>query len=207
MKRILLLLIAVTSLCLTGIAHAGNLYVSGFGGVTLLEESTIKQGGLAGDADFDTGFNAGGAIGYDWGKFRSEFEISYRKNDLDTVSALGVTLDATGDVSSISYLANVYFDFENASSFTPYIGGGIGAATVSLNDVGYLGITAADDDTTVFAYKFAVGTAWKASKMIDLTLDYNLFGTQDPELTDTAGIDFDAEILTHNFSAGVRINF
>ncbi|MFC1886282.1 hypothetical protein ACFLZM_04430 [Thermodesulfobacteriota bacterium] len=50
------------------------------------------------DSEFDTGFGAMAALGYDFGKARIETEIGYRTNDIDQFSALGVNVVGGGDM-------------------------------------------------------------------------------------------------------------
>jgi len=186
-----------------------NWYVEGFGGVTFLDDATNESAvGPDVDVEFSTGWNAGGALGYDWGRFRAEFELTYSESDVDKLKILGVIIPSSGDASALAYLFNVFYDLENSTSITPYIGGGIGAATISANNIISPGLINVDDDDTVFAYKFAVGAAWKMTSMLDLTMDYNLFGTSDPEFTNTVtGVKFDSEIRSHNINGGIRFNF
>ena len=191
--------------------YAQNWYLSGSGGVTILQDADNEFSTLPVViiTTFDTGWNAGGALGYDFGSFRTEFEVAYRENDGDKLKALGLTAPLVGKMSTLSYLFNVFYDYENSSPFTPYIGGGVGASTVSMDNLrsGTTGATFADDDETVFAYKIAVGAAYQVTPMFDLTLDYTYFATSDPEFSNPGGLKFDSEYKSHNFNAGIRFNF
>lgn len=201
-------------------------YVGAYGGLNFLNESDLDTGisGVDADADFETGFALGAVAGYtydaDVGRadglaIRGELDIGYRQNSLDSVGGSatiggstlsGSTGDVDGDVSTLSGLANAWVDYK-VGRFTPYIGGGIGLANVSVNDVSILGVDAVDDSDTVFAYQLGGGVAYSLTSSASLTLDYRYFATADPEFTDAAGDDFEAEIGSHSILAGVRFGF
>src|SRR4249920_1732892 len=44
---------------------------------------------ITGTTDFDGGYVVAGAVGYDWGHWRAEFELAYRNNDVDCATASG----------------------------------------------------------------------------------------------------------------------
>lgn len=104
-------------------------------------------------------------------------------------------------------MVNGYYDFDIESAFTPYVGGGIGIANVSINDLAVLGIPLADDDDTVFAYQFGAGVGYEISPTLTLTADYRYFATADGEFTDAGGFLFDAEYSNSTFLVGARATF
>ena len=131
MKKVLLIVAGCTMLLsVSSIAYsADGLYVGGNLGLAIANDSDVTDSrapGITLEFESDMGYALGGAIGYGFGNFRIEGEIAYQKNDLDQIKALGVSVDATGDTSSLTGLLNGYYDFDNTSPFTPYISGGIG---------------------------------------------------------------------------------
>jgi OOP family OmpA-OmpF porin len=186
-----------------------NLYLSGFLGLNFLEDADNTSPGFADiNTEFDSGFGTGGALGFDWGNFRTEFEIAYRKNTIDELQTLGTPVPSTGDFTALSYLLNVFYDFENSSLITPYIGAGFGFATINANNVVGTGVINTDDDDTEFAYKLALGAAYQLTPAIDLLADYSFFGTSDPEFTNSVtGAELDSEFLSHSLSLGIRFRF
>jgi OmpA-OmpF porin, OOP family len=97
------------------------------------------------NASFDSGFNVGGRVGYQWGPWRFEEEYSYRRNGLSSVSAnnvFGGTITSGGALDgqrfSHAIMTNAIFDFTLGWPVTPHIGVGIGAVdiidSVSLNN-------------------------------------------------------------------------
>jgi len=187
-------------------AQAGRVgtYITGFGGMTYVEDAGISGPGVPSGAEFtfDTGWNAGGAIGHDYGSFRAEVEVAYRENDLESASAPGfpTTPAQFGEqMQSLSYMLNLFLDFENNSPLTPYLGGGIGGATIEISDN-----TGFEDDDTVFAFKGAAGISWSLGPNLDLLVDYTYLRTTDPEFS---SIQQEIEYSTHNVSGGIRFRF
>jgi OmpA-OmpF porin, OOP family len=96
-------------------------------------------------ANFDSGFNVGGRVGYQWGPWRFEEEYSFRRNGLSSLSAnniFGTTVTSgggrfDGQRSSHAIMTNVIYDFTIGWPVSPHIGAGIGAVdiidSVSLN--------------------------------------------------------------------------
>jgi outer membrane autotransporter protein len=117
---------------------------------------------------------------------------------------MGVSLDASGDVSSIAFLINGYFDFVNDSAFTPYISAGLGYAKVEFNDLNIVGsgLSSISDDDSVFAYQVGLGVGYAVTEKVTIDVKYRYFATDDPEFDTTQ-----AEIASHNFLLGVRFNF
>jgi OOP family OmpA-OmpF porin len=96
-------------------------------------------------ANFDSGFNVGGRVGYQWGPWRLEEEYSFRRNGLSSFSAtniFGNTVtsgggNGSGQRSAHAIMTNVIYDFTIGWPVSPHIGAGIGAVdiidSVSLN--------------------------------------------------------------------------
>jgi len=182
-------------------------YMSGNLGLAIASDSDVTDSTLPGitlTIESDMGYALAGAVGYEFGNFRLEGEIAYQTNDLDKVKALGVTLDATGDTSSLAGLLNCYYDFNNTSLFTPYISAGIGMAQVEINNFNIpgSGLPGTNDDDTVFAYQFGVGMAYAMTENLSLDIRYRYFATSDLEFDTT-----DVEYSSHNFYAGIRYTF
>ena len=173
-------------------------------GVCFLDDATLSEEGFPFniDTEFDTGMAIEGAVGYDFGMFRAEGEIGYRKNDIDEFSALGISLSADGDFDALSFMVNGYLDFENQTAFTPFIGAGIGYAKVSANDISVGGIDVGDEDDSVFAYQLGVGVGYSATESLIVEIAYKYFATSDPDFDDT-----EAEYDSHNISIGIRYAF
>jgi opacity protein-like surface antigen len=169
------------------------------------------------EVEFDNGFNVGGAFGYDYGLARLEIELAHRENDVDTINNVNGAFKGDGDFSATSLMLNGYWDFETGSPVVPYLGGGIGFANVSANNVKVFDVNGVnsfvDDDDNVFAYQLAAGIAFDINPALTLDLGYRFFGTSDPDLkADPLLVDppfnrFETEFDSHNVSLGLRMNF
>ena len=112
----------------TAIAAESGFYVSATGGAGFLGGTDLDSGTLGnGDADFDAGFGAGGAVGYDFGAWRLEGEMMYRTNDVDSVD--GTVFDGVddGDFSSLALALNGRYEFNllGRPEITSYVGAGL----------------------------------------------------------------------------------
>ena len=193
-------------------------YFSGNVGLSLLADSdTTLPGIFNAEVTFDPGVRVSGALGYDFGKFRAEGEISYRLNDTDegTIGGIPGSGPVNGDVAALSVMANGYYDIEMGNSLTPYIGVGIGFANlwadITAPNVSTLQLI--DDSAIVFAYQFIAGLSFNLTNSpASITFDYRYFGTSDPNF-DTgpafiAGLpDFESEYSNHSFNIGVMYRF
>ncbi len=185
-------------------------YVAGGLGVSFADDVdvTSSAAGVPITTELDTGIFATGAFGRSFGNFRAEGELAYNTNDVSTVSALGVSLGASGDVSTTALMVNGYYDFDTNSKWRPYIGGGIGGANVSINSLSVVGVLLADDDTTVFAYQAKVGVAYEFSPAWAGTFGYRFFGTDDADFVDVSGAAFSTDgIQAHIIELGMRFRF
>jgi opacity protein-like surface antigen len=140
--------------------------------------------------DSDPGLTLSGAIGYDFGQnIRLEGEITYQKNDLDTGNYSGVGVALSGDSSSLAFLVNGYYDFKNASPFTPFVTAGIGYTQIDANDFavqGFDDMSSLSDDDNVFMYHLGAGLGYSLNDKITFDLKYRYIMTSDPDFDTTS---------------------
>jgi OOP family OmpA-OmpF porin len=186
--RLLLIAVAV-SLLSAQAASAQGFYVGVHGGLGL---------GLEG-LDQDGGYAVNGVIGYKFTpSLRAEGEIAYRENEWDDCF-LFCSRDEEGTISSLAFMANVFYDFNAGSAFRPYLGGGLGVANVELD----VEDSSESGDDTVFAFQFALGVAYEMTQSTALVLDLRYFRTEEPELVGRLEPDYDNVSLM----AGLRYSF
>lgn len=77
----------------------------------------------------------------------------------------------TGSLSSYGLMANVIYDFKNASKLTPFVGAGLGAQIVSLNNLSGGAVVANDTDVT-FAASVIAGLDYRWTRSWTLTARY-----------------------------------
>lgn len=136
-------------------------------------------------------------------------------SDLQTFAqnAATGTQDLSGDISVLTFMGNVYYDFDLGLDWKPYVGGGLGVASISLESKSTAsGRTLADDKDTVFAYQAGGGVGYEfatsADHAITVSLDWRYFRTADPTFKGAVtGAEFDAEIGGHEISLGLRYGF
>jgi len=98
---------------------------------------------FAGSARYDSGFNAGGRLGLQYGPLRVEEEYSYRHNGLSSFQSFfgpGLNNAFRGNRNTNSIMTNFIYDFTLGWPVSPHIGFGVGAVnnvdSISLNPVG-----------------------------------------------------------------------
>jgi opacity protein-like surface antigen len=188
-------------------AASAEVYLSGNLGAVFLTDADGDVDGYTGELTFDTGGVATFAVGTTVGNSgRIEFEIGSRVNDMDEVTSdyYNFTTDIDGDVTTLSYMGNVYFDFKNNGKFTPFIGGGLGIANVEYDVDSVNGNSRFSDkaDDTVMAYQVMTGISYAATDHLNIDLQYRYFGTEDPEID-----VLDTEYQSHNVMLGLRYSF
>lgn len=185
---------------------AGRFYLdldvgAAFSPSSRVSNSTVA--GLSGNMSTSTGFVTGGAIGMRLGGgARADFEIAYRRNEIDKINFGAFGLPAAGgsggDVSSVAFLLNGYFDVPLDSRWTSSFGVGLGGADVSLKVDG----SSFDDSAFVFAYQIDTGLAYALTRALSVTAGYKYFATADPKM---GANEF--EYQTHNLELGLRYSF
>jgi len=97
-----------------------------------------------------------------WVPLRVEGEISHRKNDWEAFTAQGSKLVTEGDFSSLSFMANGWYDFNTSTNWVPFVGGGIGISAMNMEITRISGIPQSyDESDTVFSYQFGAGIGYK----------------------------------------------
>jgi outer membrane protein OmpA-like peptidoglycan-associated protein len=115
-----------------------------------------------------TGWAAGGVIGYDFVGPRVELEGVYRQNQLN-IGVPGTAIN--NQVGQLGIMANLLYDFMPGSVITPYIGAGAGVGFVDSN---------ASLGSTVFAYQGIIGLGWNVDTNFRVNIDGRYYGTSNP---------------------------
>jgi opacity protein-like surface antigen len=218
-NKLLILVVVPIMLFITSPAQADGGWYTGINGGANFQgdqESTGPNRVL--DLDFDTGGFFSGQLGYKFrgnrmGRFRTEAEFSYRKNDVDEIVFNGVNRIGSGDERVLAGLINLLYDINaHSDRFIPFVGAGIGLANINA-DVAYSPGAFIDDDDTTFAYQFMVGAELRLTDEISIIGDARYFALDDPELTRFGGpapaafVDLDSEYDSFITSLGFRYNF
>jgi opacity protein-like surface antigen len=194
-----LLLGAAASLAMAGAANAGGWYVAAEAGLNGIGEEDVSGTFLGspttGTFEADLGWavmaSVGNAFSPGW---RLEAELGFRHNDASSDLA---------QVTDISLMANVLYDFELSKDFDLTLGAGLGIAHTKLIIDGF----SSDTDVNV-AYQALVGLSYAVGPSTDLTLAYRYMDVVDPtiQIGQAVAIEFDS-ISNRTLSVGLRLHF
>jgi opacity protein-like surface antigen len=228
MKKRLIVFVALTMLIIPAMGSAmpprPGPYVSGFLGVSLPvdTEVTSTQYGpgtktFTDRVEFDPSISIGGSGGFDFGYLRIEGELSYKNGEMSSITEkISQTRFANvdGRVGVSALMFNAFFDMRNPSPVIPYIGGGIGFATLNLGDTygtdtttGYRERLYHSDTDTVFAYQVGAGLEIALTSMLSLDLGYRYFGTAKAQFNRNSSTATEVKFESHNASVGFRVKF
>jgi opacity protein-like surface antigen len=214
MRSLLLAAAAAAAIATPALARDGSPYVGIEGGLMIVEDlpQSVTSDGIRFEdglsVDFKRGLDADAIAGYDFGAFRLEGELGYKRLRLDEVtlssalaSNLGVPttgFDVSGHGSVLSLMANGLFDFGNDDGWSGYIGGGIGRARVSLEG----------DRDSAFAWQGIAGVRKAITENIDLGLKYRYFRTGNVTFNDDDfAISSSGKLRSHSLLASLIFNF
>ena len=197
--------------------------------------------------EFDTGYKIGGSFGYAFESgLRIEFEAYHASAEVSKLfyndvavpvlnfQLTGSTeLEVSGSASQTATMLNVWYDFDTAGQWTPYIGAGYGQLAVDFGDVDYdtngLAQVVADAITsanglpnialppgfvpelspkdTTTAYHIGGGVSWELSDSTLIQLGYRYQASGDIEfssLNENASANALTEQKTHFIELGIR---
>ena len=198
-------------------------YVSLFGGANFLESADVSIDPLGSDLEdnfgrigFDTGFVVGGAFGLEFAPgWRSEVELSYRKNDVSSYfeGTEPNNLATNGDaIGALAIMANVWKDFDLSDTIGLHVGGGIGAANLDLTMANVSDenpLAPIDDNEWVLAGQAGAGLSWVLGNNMVATIDYRFFITDKATFSGVDNDDdpftFSHDYMSHSVMAGIRI--
>lgn len=227
MKNLLLTItaLAILSLPITASATQGRPggYASIFLGGNMLDDTDVTT-----DEYYDSvitfndriesnpGVYVGGTAGYDFGLIRLEGELSYRWNEMDSIKdrETGVKYGGVeGDIGVFACMANAFLDMHNSSPVTPYLGGGIGLATIYISDTygtdsdGFRRTLYSEDDESVFAYQAGAGLDIALNRQTSIDIGYRYFETEKASFTSDWYQSKDFKLQSHSVAVGFRFNF
>jgi OmpA-OmpF porin, OOP family len=189
MKKVLLAAAAV--IALPAIAEAQDVQSPGVyfgveGGLNWMFNTTI----LGQNVSPQTGWALGGKFGYDFLGPRIEVEGLYRQN----VNSNNFGNRAiTGQISQVTAMANLLYDFNAFGAFVPYIGAGVGAGFID-SDFNISSVT--------FAYQGIIGVGYNWSPNLRFNLEGRYIGTTNPQVAGTTWNNNDIALL-----ASVQLKF
>jgi len=215
-----LLIFAIPSLSAADVGRPGA-YFTGFLGTSFAR--SVSASGFDNTntpfddhVEFDPGVYVGGTGGYDFGFLRLEGELSYRHAGIDSVTDINNThyRNVDGDLGVFATMFNAFIEMHNPSRITPYLGGGIGFATIHISDT--TGINPGGTNTslydrssdTVAAYQVGAGLDLAINSRYSLDLGYRYFITEKANLDSRRSISTTSlRFESHNAMVGFKMKF
>lgn len=176
--------------------------------------------------DFDEGVVAGLAVGYYINDaFRVEAEARFRNQETEDGNLFGYnsrsseTFNLGGEVDTTTIMANLIYEFDNTSNFTPYIKGGLGIAYSDASaDLDIqptfttFGFTDRwqypDNDETNFAWSIGAGVDYNLTENLLLGLEYQYIDMGDISTgVDINGDWIDYDLSAHEITVGITYLF
>ena len=200
MKKLILSLVVAFLLCFSVAANVQaedvkadsskiGLYIEPKLGVTAFTGEYLQRQGHSGSGwDSAVGIGGGLAVGYDfWEKltipFRLEAEYMIR-----STAHMEAGSKSFRSKAPQTMFANLYFDFHNETDFTPYVGGGVGAAFVGPENN--------------FAWNIGGGVSYDISENWKASLGYRFVSFGKTENNHCKGLLYGHEALL-----GIRYTF
>ena len=185
------------------------------------------------DADETIYPNISAAIGFDFSKVskvnaRAELEYTYKDkatfapnissailNGVEVQGFEGFPSILVNELRTQSLMLNGYYDFKNKSKFTPYLSAGVGVSRienkVSINPEFFGDSENITTDTNNnFTWTAGAGIAYKVTENVALDLAYRYVDAGETDVSQSfEGIKLKntADLVSHDYSLGVRYNF
>jgi opacity protein-like surface antigen len=156
--------------------------------------------------DLEAGFIVGGAVGMSvYQNLRGELEFSYMQANVST-EELGFPDDLKLTSTGYNFLANLWYDFVNDTSFTPYVGAGVGYGYNETGADGYY------YESSGLLYQLGAGVKFDVADNIALDVGYRYRVLSDADVTfngvaPPAGFDVTTNATNHIVQAGVTFGF
>ena len=205
---------ALASSALTGTAYADGTgpYITIEGGAVKQERADVNNAaGFEHSDRFKTGWEAGGALGYDFGHFRLEAEGFYNRSVLREQNWAGATFTQSdglsGHTNTVAGMGNVLFGLGHWGGIKAYVGGGVGYARTHLvemlPDAGQI-----SDHAEGFAWQGLAGLTVPISHNVDLGVRYRYFRPDGADhFTYSDGSDRQVSLRSHSLLASLTVNF
>lgn len=201
-----------------GYGHEGKMYTKidfGFGIQDHKQNITGAQTGGAEDSGNGLLFNA--ALGhYFLDELRLDFQLHFDQGIESKKSFVSGanTVSLKGKEQTIGAFANVYYDWLNASSITPYVTAGVGLTRNEFTTKIRVNNGAENRDKKSkygVGYKAGIGMAYHAGSNVDIDFGYNYLtkGVEDYSFTiPTANVNVKAETdAVHSLMVGIRLTY
>lgn len=202
-----------------GFGGGSGTYFTIFGGGLELDDQNSFGIQRNVDVDYGQGWAVGGAIGKRVARnLRAEIEYAFRSQTPDTLAFNGVNQGIlSGFQNSHAAMFNFAYDLVlGRGNIVPYIGGGVGVASVDSRIAYGPGIATLDGDDSSVAYQWMAGISFRARPNMEMFLEYRFFEIDDPKINrfggppingQTPNVLLESEYVSNDIFAGLRFNF
>ena len=191
-----ILLAGATAIAFAGVSAADTptgMYVGLAAGANWLEDN---HNTFTSFTEYDTGYYVGGLVGYKFDSgIRTEFEVSFRENNYNFVTALDI------DHRALSGMVNVLYDISLGDGMALSLGAGAGASRVS-----WVSNSVVNGRDVVFAYQGIAEFEAMVDDNVGVFLGYNYFVADNWDITAGAGSMKD-DYTAHTVKLGVKYHF
>lgn len=163
-------------------AQTDGWYLGAEAGVTKVPGIGFADGANSWRQKQDLGYGVLGQAGYGFGPVRVEGELGFRRNNLSSFTNSTGDFSPDGSIGGVSGMANIYYDFDTGTRFTPYLGGGLGGLDLSENHVAAGGVGVVNDSRLAFAYQGIAGISYAVDEALSIKADYRYLRTADEGL-------------------------
>ena len=240
LKKYLLAAAAAAAIASPAAARDGSGYVGVEGGALFAKDQSVHFAGSGsyasegGTYDFDgsfktnysTGVDLDVIAGYDFGMFRLEgelgwkrashksydnFAVTFTSSEGDTYTSTFGDVDADGKTTVTSAMVNALLDFGDENGVSFYAGGGVGWAKTKYRvafDTGDPSIesVAGSESDSGLAWQLIAGLRYAISPNIDLGLKYRYFHGNKVDLGGDF-LDASTRFKSHSLLASLIFNF
>jgi opacity protein-like surface antigen len=203
-------------------AAAQGFYLGLHGGLNITHDGDVDEyfffdSTTVGKAAYESGSAFGGSLGYESaGSWRMELEVTYRRNGFDEIDwnhfGKDGSFETQGDVASLAFMANAFWDIDTGTRLTPSLGLGMGVVRVEFDDVSDADGPLFDESETGLGFQLGAGLGYALSEALTLSLDYRFFAafvspTADRDQPGIGGEEFDMEYTNSTVLLGLRYRF
>jgi opacity protein-like surface antigen len=178
---------------------------SALGAVLARDSSASDTGGTEAVMSYDTGFVFSLAAGawFDWGG-RLEGEMAWRRLPAVRLYPCSGMTSYYADTTlwGVNGMVNYWQELFPRAAVTPYVGGGMGVAWVTVSDAAFNATSG--NDSTGFAWQAGGGFLFKAGSRFALDLGYRYFGITGLEFGQQR---FGTSLGSHTLTLGIMSNF
>lgn len=163
----------------------------------------------------------GGGVGYRWNdSLRTDLTLDYEfPTNIDGNApcggcGAGLYSAESADLSVWTVLFNGYFDIGTWSGFTPYVGAGVGASYVKVDNVAFVNPNGATgtyegDEKWNFSWALMAGTSYEVSENLAIDAGYRYLHIGEGKTKPVNGNGITApiqykDLAAHEFRMGVR---